>query len=180
MNDRLGVLTAAWLAALAFLVPQVGGAQEHQSANWSEHELDFQYMGFTSHYSCSGLEGEMRRILLKLGARDDKFMVTPGVCGGFDDRPSRIAGVHLKLATLQPVVGANPAQAVDAYWKPVTIGGNSSDADCELIEQIRSDILPLFTTRNIQPANADCIPHEEPTVPASLRLEVLSLPPPAK
>ena len=184
MNGRIVACAMTLLTATALLSPLAADAQEHQPAVWHTHELDFQYRGFTSHYSCSGLQNNISTILLKLGARNDPDMVTPGVCSGSSDRPSRISGVHIKVATLQPATGAEQGTgqgtAVDAYWKPVTVSSASIDVDCELIEQVNSDILPLFTTRNVRGSNIDCIPHQASRIPSSLSLEVLTVAPPAK
>ena len=178
MNGR-HVCATALLAAMALLNPFAAGAQDHQAAIWNTHELDFQYMGFTSRFSCSGLQDQIHEILLNLGARDDRDMVGPGACSGVGDRPSRIAGVHIKMATLQPAVNAGQAAAVDAYWKPVIIGGGS-DVDCELIQQVKTDILPLFTTRNVNGPNIECVPHQATRISAKLRLEVLTVAVPAR
>jgi hypothetical protein len=179
MNYPMPVLASALVGVAAFLATSPAAAQERQPAAWSSHELDFQYMGFTSRYTCSGLQDAVKDILLRLGARDDRDMVLPGACSDFGDRPSRIAGVRIKVASLQPV-DAGAAGAVDAYWKPVTVGGASSGADCELIEQVKKELLPLFATRRLQPLNVSCIPNQPSTVPPRLTLEVLSPAPPAR
>jgi len=171
MNGRIPC-AAAWVAASALFSLFPAGAQEHQPANWSTHELDFQYMGFSSRYSCSGLENSVRQILLQLGARNDKSLVTPGVCSAVSDRPARIAGVHIKATTLQPAADANVAN-VDAYWKQVTIGGALSDADCELMDQVKTEILPLFATRNVKGSSTPCVPHQATLIAPKLVLEVL-------
>ena len=171
MNGRIPC-AAAWVAASALFSLFPAGAQEHQPANWSTHELDFQYMGFSSRYSCSGLENSMRQILLQLGARTDKSLVTPGACSAASDRPARIAGVHIKATTLQPATDAN-VPAVDAYWKQVTIGGGLSDADCELLDQVKTEILPLFATRNVKSSGTPCVPHQATLIAPKLVLEVL-------
>ena len=38
---------------------------------WQHHKVTFDYTGFTSLYSCDGLEDHVRQILLHLGARKD-------------------------------------------------------------------------------------------------------------
>jgi len=172
MNGRISVCARALIASTALLALSPAGAQDHQAANWSTHELDFQYMGFSSRYSCSGLETSVRQILLQLGARDDKSLVTPGACSAVNDRPARIAGVHIKATTLQPAADANLAN-VDAYWKQVTIGGGLSDADCELMDQVKTEILRLFATRNVKSSSTPCVPHQATLIAPKLVLEVL-------
>jgi hypothetical protein len=38
---------------------------------WQSHKFSFQYMGFTSTYSCDGLADKLRVLLLAAGARSD-------------------------------------------------------------------------------------------------------------
>jgi len=179
MNDRSRSYATSLIVAAAVFSLFPASAQGHQPANWSTHELDFQYMGFSSRYSCTGLETSVRQILLQLGARDDKSLVTPGACSAIGDRPSRISGVEIKATTLQAAADVN-APAVDAYWKQVTIGGSLSDADCELIEQVKNEILHLFTTRNVKDSGSPCFPHQATLIAPRLTLEVLSVPEPPK
>jgi hypothetical protein len=88
MNGRSGVCAMVLLTATALAGPFAARAQDHQAAVWHAHELDFQYMGLASQYSCSGLQSAMREILLDLGAREDQLVVVPGACSsGFDGRP---------------------------------------------------------------------------------------------
>jgi hypothetical protein len=170
MNSSIRTGMAALVLVLA--AGSVGAqAPQHQAAVWKVHDLDFQYMGFTSRFSCSGLRDEMRTILLRLGARADHLEVTPSGCSNVEDRPGRISGVQIHMETLEPASGSGTP--VDAQWKQVVIGGEESD-DCELYEQIEHDILPLFTTRNVKSFNFSCMPHQATAVPPRVRLEVLS------
>jgi hypothetical protein len=182
MNDQIRFFArvpARILMAVAMLLASFGAtAQDHQPAAWSSpHELDFLYTGFTSRYSCDGLQDQLRDILLKLGARDDRQMVRAGACGGSSDRPSRLVSARIKVATLQPASGA---AAVDAVWKKVTVGGGSNEVDCELLEQVKKDLLPLFTTRNVKGPSVNCIPNQATVVTPTLTLEVLSVAAPAR
>src|SRR3984957_19034763 len=38
---------------------------------WQHHKVRFNYVGFTSLYTCDGLEDHVRQILLHIGARKD-------------------------------------------------------------------------------------------------------------
>ncbi len=180
MNGRILFCAMTLLGATALFSPLAAGTEGSPALSWRTHELDFQYRGFTSRYSCDALEGDMREVLLSLGARDDKSMVVSGICSGTGNRPSRIAGVHIKVATLQPAADVDPATPVNAYWKPVTIGGWANDMDCELLSQIKNEILPLFTTRNVQGRNIDCFPHVGTLITSRLTLEVLAVPAPGQ
>jgi hypothetical protein len=148
-------------------------------AVWTSKELRFTYMGFTSHYSCDGLRDKMRAILLQLGARPDmKLRELP--CAGQLGRPTEFPGVTVNMNVLTPFdpTKANATETpVPAHWKSVEISTDRDPlreaGDCELIEQVKSRVLPLFTTRNVA-YRSTCIPNQLQVGGTQLKAEVLS------
>src|SRR5438270_225791 len=67
--------------------------------------------------------------------------------------------------------------AVAAHWKPVDLKLRDSfttdSGECELVEQIRHKIVPLFATRNVD-LRANCIPHQASVGRPTLKLELLA------
>jgi hypothetical protein len=65
---------------------------------------------------------------------------------------------------------------VPAHWKRVDLTPDrdavSAAGECELIEQVRQSILPLFATRNVE-YSSNCVPHQLQNGAARLRAEVL-------
>jgi hypothetical protein len=120
------------------------------AAVWVPKEVNFVYVGFTTKYTCDGLQAKMRRILLQLGARDD-LKVTPLGCMRIN-APETSPGVRIVMHVLQPASAA-AGQTVTAHWKSVDVlaDRNVVDAalDCELISQLKHDVLPLFTARHV-------------------------------
>ena len=121
-------------------------------ARWTPKHLDFFYQtGFMTRYSCDGLRDKMRGLLLKLGARDDMHLRALGCTriAGPDDYP----GVYIRINVLHPDTGQGGGARVPAHWQRVDLlaGRDAFDAarDCELIEQVRQQVLPLFAARNI-------------------------------
>jgi hypothetical protein len=147
-------------------------------AVWTPKELRFVYMGFTSHYSCDGLADKMRSIVLQLGARSDlKIRNVP--CSGTLGRPTEFPGVTVSMNVLVPwdAATANAAATpVPAHWKLVEISTDRDPlreaGDCELIEQVKTRVLPLFTTRNVD-YHSTCIPHQLQVGGTQLKAEVL-------
>jgi hypothetical protein len=138
-----------------------------QPAVWTPRELRFVYSGFTTTYSCDGLRDKMRKVLLKLGARKGDLEVNESACAGGPGQPTTFPTVNIKMNVLQPAPapppGANAPPAVAAHWRlvdltkyrdPLKAAGN-----CELIEQIKLRILPLFTTRNVE-FRSNCVPNQ--------------------
>jgi len=68
--------------------------------------------------------------------------------------------------TLAPLGGAAPSDGkpVDGIWRPVAIAQRSprelQTGDCELVEQFRNNVLPMFSTRGVENHTA-CIPHQD-------------------
>jgi len=163
-------------ALAADVAPQPPAATE--AAVWTPKEVQFVYMGFTSHYSCDGLRDTVREMLLQLGARKDDLKVYETPCSGDPDRPNPFPGVKIKMSVLQPAPSTpSPGtQVVQAYWKTVKLPYRQSALNaagqCELIEQFSQKILPLFTTRNVD-VKTDCVPHQLEPLGTKLQAEVL-------
>jgi hypothetical protein len=172
------LLSGAALAAAAKNNPPAQGAEPEGYAVWTPKELRFVYQGFTSKYSCDGLRDKVRAILLKLGARKD-LQVTATPCSGSLGKPTPFPGVTIKMNVLESANGKEYDSAtppVPARWKTVDITGSrdpiDAAGDCELIEQIKTRILPLFTTREVN-YSSNCIPYQLSVGGTRLKAEVL-------
>jgi hypothetical protein len=166
------VLCALGLAlSPALLVPPAKAAGAAAAAItpdrgvWEKHELSFVFLGFTSTYSCDGLADKVKLLLMAAGARADA-KARPGACASGFGRPDKFARADLKFYTLAPDSNAkaNDGPHVDGAWRTVTLTARSPRelglGDCELIEQFRDTVLPLFATRNLE-NHTTCIPHQE-------------------
>lgn len=153
-----------------------------QPARWVQKKINFSYLGFTTHYSCEGLTDKVREILLELGARKSSLDVHEFGCtvrlGAPAPFPS-VAGTFEVLEPVSPESGAGSAGSgavVAAHWQPVNVrfdhAGLDMDGQCELLEQVKSHIVPLVTARNVQ-YKSTCVPYELTPGGTSLRLEVL-------
>jgi hypothetical protein len=185
------LISATVAAAAVFSLSLAGGALAEPPAQsnpaqspspawavWTPKELRFTYMGFTSHYSCDGLADKMRSIVLQLGARPDlKVRETP--CSGPLGRPTEFPGVTINMNVLTPwdaATASATATSVPAHWKLVQISTDRDPlreaGDCELIEQVKTRVLPLFTARNID-YRSTCIPNQLQVGGTVLKAEVL-------
>jgi hypothetical protein len=178
MRKILQVVTGT--IVLAGAIPTLGFAAadpQPQSAVWISKETQLVSMAFTTHYSCDGFRDKVHAILLDLGARKEDLKVRESGCSAPDGRPSPMARVAITMSVLAPTGNAAADSAIPAQWKTVELRGNSSryldPGDCELVDQVRQQLLPLFTTRNLD-ANISCTPHQlSPTGPV-LKVDVLS------
>ena len=168
------------LAILLLVIDTFGSAcaatiEKPQLAIWKTQELTLDYVGFTSHYSCDGLRDKVEQVLILLGARKDDLTVTPYPCSRAG-RPEPLPSVRIKVSALRPADAAAASGAVEAQWKTVNLAGADklTPGDCELAEQVRDKILPLFSTRNLK-AQTECVPHQEPSGNILFTVDVLVL-----
>ena len=158
--------TFLWGAA-AILGGLTSGAADTPPADavtsaWQHHKVKFNYTGFTSLYTCDGLEDHVRQILLHIGARKDIDVRAIG-CPGPINSPSRTAWVDADFYTLAPAADASASDTVQGHWtrlevtptRPNFMGGG----DCELIEQMKDLITQNFSLRNIE-YRTDCFAHQ--------------------
>jgi hypothetical protein len=157
----LKVARQTLLAALV-LSPAAAPA-DTQDAVWTPKELNFVFMGFTAHYSCDGLRDKIRHVLGELGARSDLKVDFSGCSSPFGT-PDPFPGVRIRMQVLQPA-GANDkaTDVVAAHWQRVDLHLDKDPvweaSDCELLEQIRQKILPLFAARQVD-FGSNCVPHQ--------------------
>lgn len=146
------------------------------TAKWVSRKIQYTYQGFTAHYSCDGLQESVKRILLKLGAREDLNVRQSG-CVRLEG-PEPMPGVDVTFSVLEPVSSADQGDPHDvaARWENVRIQASTptreNSGDCALIEDIKKRFLPLFATRNVQ-YSSDCFPHTESIEGADLKVDVL-------
>ncbi len=177
-SRKVFVLTTALagglMAGLA-LGAQVDPKEPQVSAGvWTQHTYSFTHLGFTSYYSCDGLAAKLKVLLRAAGARADVIATPRGCAAGFG-RPDRLVSAELKFSTLTPAVDApstptdgevalsSPVATVPGYWKTISLGSRKPrelDAgDCELVEEFRDLLLPMFTTAQIQD-RMRCVPRQ--------------------
>jgi hypothetical protein len=141
---------------------------------WQKHEYSFAFMGFTTTYSCDGLAGKLKTLLIASGARPDA-KARAGACASGFGRPDKFARADLTFYTLAPAGSDKPAAPpVYGVWSPIVISARKPRdlalGDCELVEQFRTNVLPMFTARNIE-NHTTCIPHQESGSVIDLKFE---------
>lgn len=138
---------------------------------WQPHSLDFYYLGFTATYSCEGLDIDLRGLLKQSGAQQIA-VTTGGPCGG----AKKLLLARLKFSTLKPAgpPGGDRGQIVPGSWHHVTISPKNlllQGGSCELVQEFRRKILPLFDARHIK-ADLNCVPFQSTGYLFSLSFDV--------
>ena len=151
----------------------------HDTGAWRKHQYSFTFMGFTSTYSCDGLADKLKTLLIAAGARPDAKALA-GPCSQGFGRPDKFARADLTFYTLPPPGSdKTEGQPVEGSWMPVAIGDRRPReialGDCELVEQFKSSVLPMFTTRNVG-YRTTCVPHQESGSFIDLRFETFTVP----
>jgi len=176
-------LSLPLLVSLVLAPAGAGAAASGLHAAWKRHEIEFTYMGFTTRYSCEGLQGKIRLLLAASGARPD-FEVTTLSCAAGAGKVTEFPRVRIVFHAPEiPADGSQaPADATPAHWQTVSLRRNHPRdlemGDCELIEQFRDRVLVAFTTRNVT-SEINCIPHQLAGSAFSLDYDVLVGPPQA-
>jgi hypothetical protein len=136
------------------------------ASQWVERTLDYTYMGFTSRYSCDGLEDNVRVMLLALGARKSDLKIDSRGCTRFTG-PEASPGIFARFWVLAPQSADQTGNAAGgaaqaAQWQTVDMvrlqGPEWEQGQCELLEQMKQKALPLFTSRNLK-YHSSCFPH---------------------
>jgi hypothetical protein len=175
MNPKNPKMCAAIMALAAQLAAGTTQAAEAAPATWVAKEATFTYHGFTTKYTCDGLYDKVRNVVIKLGARTEDLKIRRTGCSSGSGRPDPFPGVSIKASVLQPA-SADDKAPVQAEWQTVELKANPNGVldrgDCELAEQIKESVIPLFTTRNVQ-VTANCVPHQLSSSGMLLKLDVL-------
>lgn len=158
-------------------------ASDPQQGVWQKHEYSFQFYGFTTTYSCDGLASKLRMLLVAAGARADAKSIAQA-CARGSGIPDKLARARLTFYTLAPVAnGENAGASVNGVWRPVAFADrlprDVAPGDCELIEQFRDKVLPMFTTRSID-NRMTCVPNQLSSSMINLKFEVFAGVPAAK
>jgi hypothetical protein len=172
------------LALLLFLGCGVGLADKAPlQASWMPREFRFTYQGFTAKYSCDGLSERIKAVLLLLGARKQDLRVAPTGCSNGFGQATAFPGVAVKMSVLAPLgeTSAPGTETLAVVWRNVDLSRPeplAAAGDCELTEQIKQTILPLFTTSHVQ-YSSTCVPHQLTPGGTTLKADVLAPAPPA-
>jgi hypothetical protein len=179
MALRAGFVMCALLAATAATAATANeDAPTEEAAAWTKHEVDFQYQGFTTRYTCSGLRSKVKLLLKHMGVRDDIKILERGCEFGYQ----KVADFpRLKITFWAPTIpkqgDRDVGDPVLGVWKPVVIKKNSPKGlemgDCELVEIFRDRVIPKLLTRSVE-GDINCIPHQLVGNRINLRLEVLT------
>lgn len=175
------LILAATLLLIMNVVIAKDGAPSSLPAKWVSRDVQFIYKGVATQYSCEGLRNSMVLILQALGARKKDLNVHAMNCGSELDAASRAPGVRATISVLVPATAAEVSRGdptiVRAHWRKVDMTQTENldtahGQQCELLEQTQRDLLPAFSTRNLD-YSSFCIPNTEDSAGMTFKLEVL-------
>jgi hypothetical protein len=181
------LLVAPWAGSAAATstaadAPVAASAEAPAAAHWRTQKIDLTYSGFTAAYSCDGIEGKVKEILLSFGARKDVKVRATGCEQTYHQMmpsaPSKVAFVDTEFSTLVP--GPDPAggDTVQASWGKVQLAPGRPNfmgtGECELVDELRTLLEKGFTLRAVE-YRTDCVPKHVSVGDYSVRAEVLRL-----
>lgn len=142
-------------------IPAQVGVAPTVTAQWQSYDLRFHYFGFTTYYSCSGLEDRLEQLLWEMGA-DRDVRVSASGCFGFHDVSNMLsARIRVRMPIIQSATNDTQGASFSAVSKPVDLrssrSGEMEAGDCELLEQVRDQLLPALKLPLIKD-NLSCMP----------------------
>lgn len=142
------------LAAASLSLPGAAfaaSAESVESAVWKEHKVQLHYYGFTTLYTCDGLEDKVKQILVTFGARKDAKVLASG-CDNGNYAPSRSAWINATFHTLQPGAPSDKEAPVMAKWEAVELAPrrpiSMGTGECEVVDVLRKTITGNFALRD--------------------------------
>lgn len=143
---------------------------------WVHHAANVNFLGYTSTYTCDGMEGKVRDILRYLGARRDVSVRAQG-CPRGPDSLERVLWLNIEFDTLAPAPeGTATADLVPAQWKPVQIDSQRpffmGEGDCELLDALKPLVTANFPVRSFN-YEANCAPYQVSYIDFRVKGEVL-------
>ncbi len=180
MSPRTAVIGAALLAAAPLLAAPAAAAATTAAtttpvaARWQKHELSFDYHGFTSYYTCEGLQDKVKQILLLFGARPGARVDATGC--PTPNTPSATAWVKLQFESLGNSGTNGGADSVAASWQPVELRPNRpfsmGQGECEIVEKLKPVLTAGFDLQDLE-YRTRCVPHQIGINDYSVRGKVL-------
>jgi hypothetical protein len=172
-------------------------------AVWRVQEFAFPYFGLTTIYACDTLREKIRIYMLDIGAREDVFVSRSGcvetnrpekypnvritvafAVEATDENRQAIAKdpkqqeLQAKLAKKSKAQAAASDQPFDAAWRKAVLNSKVSastgaSGDCELIDQLRRDVLPKLGVKTIK-NEINCTPYQGSVSNQKLEVEALA------
>jgi hypothetical protein len=169
---RIAVLFAVLLTASTMTgIAKAGAANAlaHVAAVWQPQIVKFEYRAGNTLYTCRSLQRKIERILLQVGARErarfrrfhcgelshivsaEIALMTP--LEATDENLRRLTDYDSREILVarvqgQRLPGAADLQLFAAAWKRMTLPGmRFGQGDCELLQQLRQQVLPKLSVR---------------------------------
>ncbi|MGH8179038.1 MAG: hypothetical protein ACREV5_22480 [Steroidobacter sp.] len=173
---RISTLLCIGCAPMTLALFAVQAGADHMTeAVWKVQEVTFGYLAGDSSYTCAGLRARLRSILTHLGAHEGMTIILRGC-----DQPNSNVSASITLTSpveatsvnidqltrrdsrselTARVRGVTLARAEDlprfpAVWKTISFANamhlRLSPADCDLLKQLRREILPRLAIRVIE------------------------------
>jgi hypothetical protein len=145
------------------------------AAVWKIQSFAFNYGGAATSYSCGALRKRVRSILMRMGAHESVEVRTVGcydlsefatlqitMASPVEATPENVQALthyDAKDALIARVRGQTLAGAADlerfaAEWRTIALARDKqlklAPGDCELVEQLRRDVLPRMSVRVLQ------------------------------
>jgi hypothetical protein len=166
------------VVALLAMVPaavMADSTEQEVTAVWKAQQVNFEYRGYSTMYSCRSLEDKLEIMLRTVGAREDvrlqsyvcdeqlgiaRFQISmqsPVIASEENIRELTTHDSKDELAARvngEQLPGAPDLERFPAVWKKVSFARDRymrlERGDCELVEQLRRQILPRMSVHVVK------------------------------
>ncbi len=169
----LGVLLSQSAISQPGGVADSAGAAPEVTAQWQTHELQFHYFGLSTYYTCESLEDQLEQILREVGAHPDVQVRAFGCFGINEISKFQSARVHVRMPAAPTQANAESFAATSKVINLRThSGGSSGSGSCELLEQVRDQLLPALNIKVVKD-DLHCVPRQPSHIGRSLQVQAL-------
>ncbi|HKS57692.1 MAG TPA: hypothetical protein VJS12_20510 [Steroidobacteraceae bacterium] len=176
-SDRVvrAVALLAVLITTAMTAASATNAQAPVAAVWHSQVVRFEYYARGTPFMCRTLQRKVERVLLELGAR---VQVIRFYCGELshvvaaeivltvpieasDENLRRLTSFNSKDVLVARLRSQHLPSATDlplfpAAWKTISLSDMRSDRECELLQQLRQQVLPKLSVQIINDNPQQC------------------------
>jgi hypothetical protein len=178
---RTFLVKLAVLLALDPATVLANPTEQEVTAVWKAQQMNFEYRGYSTTYSCRSLEDKLEIILRTVGARENvrlqsyvcdeqvgiaRFQISMQSPVVASDENIRELTTHDSKDELvarvngEQLPNANDVERFPAVWKEVSFARDRDmrleRGDCELVQQLRRQILPRMSVRIVKDKTNSC------------------------
>jgi hypothetical protein len=136
--------------------PDFEDGNSSQTAVWTRRELHFAPPPGDVPLGCARIHDQLKFVLEQLGARKSDLRLDTRSCY-MREWWLAVDATFYVLTPVDAVSKSTAEPSIEAHWQPVRLRAGNDIDECRLLQYVRREVLPLFSTRNAKVISiADC------------------------